>query len=198
MKWGQEIMEFNERLDKIWDRISNKDFLANKGVANEVRYYVFDYEPCDELMIRDKIKALKKQNNPEADGFQIIEYDLYEMIIQILEEKGYLNKCIRFEEEKGMEYLYKAVTKMLRLTNDDNRIVSRIVGNIPNNAVVFLTGVGKVFPFVRAHNIMNNLHQVLDRVPVVMFYPGRWNGQSLSLFGTITDGNYYRAFPLIL
>ncbi|MCI8658743.1 MAG: DUF1788 domain-containing protein [Lachnospiraceae bacterium] len=191
-------MEFNERLDKIWDRISNKDFLANKGVANEVRYYVFDYEPCDELMIRDKIKALKKQNNPEADGFQIIEYDLYEMIIQILEEKGYLNKCIRFEEEKGMEYLYKAVTKMLRLTNDDNRIVSRIVGNIPNNAVVFLTGVGKVFPFVRAHNIMNNLHQVLDRVPVVMFYPGRWNGQSLSLFGTITDGNYYRAFPLIL
>ena len=47
-------MEFNERLDKIWDRISDQDFLANRGVANEVRYYVFDYEPCDELIIRDK------------------------------------------------------------------------------------------------------------------------------------------------
>ena len=81
-------MEFNERLDKIWDRISDQDFLANRGVANEVRYYVFDYEPCDELIIRDKIKALKKKNNPDADGFQIIEFDLYEMVISILEEKG--------------------------------------------------------------------------------------------------------------
>lgn len=191
-------MEFNERLDKIWDRISDEDFLANRGVANEVRYYVFDYEPCDELIIREKIKSLKKQNNPDADGFQIIEYDLYEMIIQILEEKGYIEKCIKFEEQKGMEYLYTAVTKMLRLTNDDNLIVNRIVDNTPSNAVVFLTGVGKVFPFVRSHNVMNNLHQVLDNVPVVMFYPGTWNGQSLSLFGTITDGNYYRAFPLIV
>lgn len=191
-------MEFNERLDKIWDRISDEDFLANRGVANEVRYYVFDYEPCDELIIREKIKALKKQNNPDADGFQIVEYDLYEMVIQILEEKGYIEKCIKFEDDKGMEYLYTAVTKMLRLTNDDNLIVSRILANTPKNAVVFLTGVGKVFPFVRSHNVLNNLHQVLDNVPVVMFYPGTWNGQSLSLFGTITDGNYYRAFPLIV
>ncbi|MDY5217269.1 MAG: DUF1788 domain-containing protein [Lachnospiraceae bacterium] len=191
-------MEFNERLDKIWDRISDQDFLANRGVANEVRYYVFDYEPCDELIIRDKIKALKKQNNPDADGFQIIEFDLYEMVISILEEKGYIDKCVKFEEQKGMEYLYTAVTKMLRLTNDDNLIVNRILESTPENAVVFLTGVGKVFPFVRSHNVLNNLHQVLDSVPVVMFYPGTWNGQSLSLFGTITDGNYYRAFPLIV
>lgn len=191
-------MEFNERLDKIWDRISDQDFLANRGVANEVRYYVFDYEPCDELIIRDKIKALKKQNNPDADGFQIIEFDLYEMVISILEEKGYIDKCVKFEEQKGMEYLYTAVIKMLRLTNDDNLIVNRILESTPENAVVFLTGVGKVFPFVRSHNVLNNLHQVLDSVPVVMFYPGTWNGQSLSLFGTITDGNYYRAFPLIV
>lgn len=191
-------MEFQERLDKIWDRISDEDFLANRGVANEVRYYVFDYEPCDELIIREKVKDLKKHNNPEADGFQIIEFDLYDMVIQILEEKGYLDKCVKFEAEKGMDYLYKAVTKMLRLTNDDNLLVNRIVENTPKDAVVFLTGVGKVFPFVRSHNILNNLHQVLDNVPVVMFYPGTWNGQSLSLFGTITDGNYYRAFPLIV
>ena len=191
-------MEFNERLDKIWGRISDEDFLANRGVANEVRDYVFDYEPCDELIIRDKVEALKKKNNVDADGFQIVEYDLYEMIIEILEKKGYLEKCIQFEEQKGMEYVYKAVTKMLKLTGDDNLIVNHILNNTPKNAVVFLTGVGKVFPFVRSHNVLNNLHQVLDSVPVVMFYPGTWNGQSLSLFGTIADGNYYRAFPLIV
>ena len=154
-------MEFNERLDKIWDRISDQDFLENRGVANEVRYYVFDYEPCDELIIRNKIKALKKQNNPETDGFKIIEYDLYEMVIHILEEKGYIDKCIKFEDQKGMDYLYTAVTKMLRLTNDDNLIVNHIMENTPCNAVVFLTGVGKAFPFVRSHNILNNLGSII-------------------------------------
>lgn len=191
-------MNFQEKIDGIWNRISDAEFLANKGVANEVRYYVFDYEACNELIVRDKIEYLKRQNNVDVDGFQIVEYDLYQMVLDILEERGYVDKCIKFEQTKGRDYLYTAISKMLRLTSDNNLIVNRIVLETPENAVVFLTGVGKVFPFVRSHNVLNNLHQVLDRVPVVMFYPGIWNGESLSLFGTIHDGNYYRAFPLIV
>ena len=193
-------MEFQERLDKIWDRITDEDFLANRGVAGEVRYYIFDYEAVDELIMRERIASLKKRNNPDADGFRIVEFDLYKMVIDILRDKGYIEKCIKYEDTKGLDYVYTAVTKTLRLTNDrdnNNLIINRIIEETPDNAVVFLTGVGKVFPYVRSHNILNNLHQVLDRVPVVMFFPGEWNGQSLSLFGTITDDNYYRAFPLI-
>ena len=190
-------MDFKERLDAIWPRISGREFLENKGVANEVRYYVFDYEACDEQIMRQKIRDLIVQNNPEIDGFQIVEYDIYKMILNILEERGYVEKCIQFEKEKGRYYLYNAISKLLRLTTDNNLIVNRIIENTPENSVVFLTGIGKVYPFVRAHNVLNNLHQVFDKVPVIMFYPGNWNGQSLSLFGTISDGNYYRAFPLI-
>ncbi len=61
-------------VEQIWERITDEDFLANRGVAGEVRYYIFDYEPIDELIIRDKIAALKKQNNPDADGFEIVEF----------------------------------------------------------------------------------------------------------------------------
>ena len=191
-------MEFNEKLDKIWDRISEDKFLKNVGVGGEVRYYVFDYEPMDELIVREKIESLKKKNNPDIDGFQIVEFDLYKLIIEILDDRGYIDKCITFEEGKGCEYLYNAVAKLLRLTNDDNLIVTKIINGTPENSVVILTGVGKAYPFLRSHNVLNNLHQVLDKVPVVMFYPGCWNGRTLSLFGTIDDGNYYRAFPLIV
>ena len=190
-------MEFEEKLDAIWGRISSKDFLENKGVANEVRYYIFDYEACDELIVRQKIRSLQAKNDPEADGFQIVEYDIFNLMLSILEQRRYVDKCIHFEKEKGRDYLSNAIAKTLRLTTDRNLIVNHIVENTPEHAVVFLTGIGKVYPFVRAHNILNNLHQVFDKVPVVMFYPGRWNGQSLSLFGTIFDQNYYRAFPLI-
>ena len=190
-------MEFEEKLDAIWERISSKDFLENKGVANEVRYYIFDYEACDELIVRQKIRSLLAKNDSEADGFQIVEYDIFNLMLSILDQRRYVAKCIRFEKEKGRDYLSNAIAKTLRLTTDRNLIVNHIVENTPEHAVVFLTGIGKVYPFVRAHNILNNLHQVFDKVPVVMFYPGNWNGQSLSLFGTIFDQNYYRAFPLI-
>lgn len=190
-------MEFKEKLDAIWPRISDEKFQENKGTGGEVRYFIFDYEPCDERIMRQKIKDLKKRNNPDADGFTIVEFDLYDMVIDILRERGYLEKCVKYEKEKGREYLYKAISKTLRLTTDQNLIVNRIMEQTPEKSVVFLTGVGKVFPYVRAHNVLNNLHQVFDKVPVIMFYPGNWNGQTLSLFGTIHDGNYYRAFPLI-
>ena len=141
-------MEFQDRLDAIWNRISSREFLENKGVANEVRYYVFDYEACDEQIMRQKIKDLLARNNPETDGFQIVEYDIYKLILSILEERGYVDKCIRFEKEKGREYLYNAISKLLRLTTDNNLIVNRIMENTPENSVVFLTGIGKVYPFV--------------------------------------------------
>jgi hypothetical protein len=67
----------------------------------------------------------------------------------------------------------------------------------PDNAIVLLTGVGKCYPVLRAHKVLNNLHQVLDHVPVVMLYPGSYDGQELVLFGSLKDDNYYRAFRLV-
>ena len=96
-------MEFQDKLDGIWKRISDEEFLANRGVANEVRYYVFDYDASMELVVRRKIELLQKQNNPQADGFEIVVFDLYQMVLDILEERGYVEKCIKFEKTKGRE-----------------------------------------------------------------------------------------------
>ena len=63
--------------------------------------------------------------------------------------------------------------------------------------VVMISGVGRVFPYMRSHNILNNLQHVFDDVPVVLFYPGDYNGQTLTLFEAFMDDNYYRAFNLI-
>lgn len=190
-------MDFKDRLDAIWGRITNPVFLENKGRSNEVRYYLFDYEPQYELAVLRKIADLKKRNHPDADGFQIVEYDIYALVMDILEKRGYVDKCVRFEQERGHAYLFNAIAKLLRLTTEQNLIVQHIVENTPDNAVVFLTGIGKIYPIVRAHNILNNLNQVFDKVPVIMFYPGVWDMQSLSLFGSVKDGNYYQAYPLI-
>ncbi|KAF5087262.1 hypothetical protein DSECCO2_48190 [anaerobic digester metagenome] len=185
------------RLDQIEEKITNEDFLKNKGLGNEVGYYIFDYAPQDELKVRQHIAYLKAKINKSASGVKIVEYDLYQLVISVLKERGYLEKCFLFEQTKGLDYTYQAIIKMLRLTSKSNLLVNYIVEHTPAHSVVFITGVGKCYPIVRSHNVLNNLHQVLDTVPVVMFFPGVYSGQDLQLFGTIKDDNYYRAFKLI-
>lgn len=191
------MTNIESRLDKIEEKITNDDFLKNKGLGNEVGYYIFDYAPRNELIVRGHIAYLKEKINKSSSGLKIVEYDLYNMVIDILKEKGYLEKCFEFEKIKGIDFTYEAIIKMLKLTSKSNLLVNRILENTPPNSVVFITGVGKCYPLVRSHNVLNNLHQVLDSVPVVMFFPGIYSGQDLQLFGTIKDDNYYRAFKLI-
>ena len=82
-------------------------------------------------------------------------------------------------------------------TDELNLIISKIMEINRENSVLFITGLGKCHPIIQGHNILNNLHQVLDDVPVILFYPGVYSGQDLSLFGTIKSQNYYRAFHLV-
>ena len=63
--------------------------------------------------------------------------------------------------------------------------------------VLLITGVGKVYPFMRSHNILDNIQYLFSDIPVLMLYPGTFNGQDLGLFGKFLDGHYYRAFNLI-
>lgn len=187
----------DQRLDKAETIIAQPSFRQNKGLGNEVGYYVFDYPEEQELQVRERVEYIRKKNENSTDGFRVIVFDLYEIIIGILKEKGYLEKCFEFERSKGFDRVSKSVGNMLRISASDSLIVNYIRDNTPPNSVIFLTGVGKCYPILRSHKVLNNLHQVIDNVPVVMFYPGKYDGQELVLFGEIKDDNYYRAFKLV-
>lgn len=191
-------MTLEEKLDRIEEEISKEDFKTNRGLGNEVGYYVFDYPAEEELRIRERIKYLVDKNNVNITGFEIAVYDIYEMMIDYIEEQGLLEACIGMEEQDGMEHLIATVVEFLNMDQEENYFTDFIEEATPENAVVFITGVGKIFPFVRSHDILNRLNQTFDRLPVVLFYPGKYDGQTLVLFGEFKDNHYYRALPLII
>lgn len=190
-------MQIYERLDKILPKLQERRFRENKGLGNEIGFYIFDYDPSDELIVRDHIKYLKHKVNSEDSALEIKEFDLYEIILEVLENKGYLKKVIELEKQRGTEYIINAVKKTLRLTQKNDLVVEYIRNRTEANNIVFLTGVGKAWPIIRSHTVLNSLHSVIDFVPVVMFFPGVYDGLELKLFDEIKDDNYYRAFKLI-
>lgn len=186
-----------KRLDAMERKIKEPGFRSNKGLGNEVGYFVFDYPPDKELLVRERIEYLKAKNNKGADGFELVIFDLYDIMIDILKKENFLEQCFKFEEQKGITRIVKAVGNLIKLNDDGSIIVKHIKQYSPKDSIVFLTGVGKCYPILRSHKVLNNLHQVFDFAPVVMFYPGKYDGQELVLFSEIKDDNYYRAFRLV-
>ena len=187
----------HSRLDQILPKIMDQRFREGRGLGNEIGFYIFDYDPEDELTVREHIAFLKQKVNNDNSEITIREFDLFDITIEILESKGYLDKVFAMESEKGTSAILTPIKKTLRLTQNNDLIVDYIRTRIQDNDVVFLTGVGKVWPIIRSHTILNNLHAVVDNVPLVMFYPGTYSGQDLHLFDEISDENYYRAFTLV-
>lgn len=114
-------------------------------------------------------------------------------MIEIAKEKRIFDRIFDIEKRQGKDTLFKAMTNFAK----PSIFLDKMKHQLGDHNVVFITGVGKVYPFVRSHNILNNLQEVIDKIPVVMFFPGKYDGQSLQLFGKLKDDNYYRAFRLV-
>ena len=181
-----------EELDRIKARLSEPDFLANKGLSNEVGIHVFCYDPKNELIVQEYVRRLKQETNV---SFRIIERDLYEIFLDLLAEKRILQAVPGVEEKRGKDYLLKQLQKVAA----PEALLAKMdyVPHVRGQDVLFMTGIGKIHPFMRSHRMLDSMQAMFADIPIVMFYPGSFNGQSLSLFDEFLDGHYYRAFNLL-
>ena len=121
-------MNIDEKISKIEPKIKEPSFLENKGLSNEVGYYIFDYNPKYELKVRDEVSRLKNKYASDSNySFSIVEFDLYEIIIDILKEKGYLEKVFKFEEKKGIKKPFIFVSNSVSKTSHYQKFVTLLM-----------------------------------------------------------------------
>ena len=185
------MSDIKQKLDKIRERLSDPCFLANKGLSNEVGIHVFCYDPADEIIVREFIAHLKEEKNT---SYHIRECDLYEIFLQLLEDKRVLKSVAALEEKRGSDYLLKQLQK---IATPEALLEYMKYEPHEHGDVLVLTGIGKIYPFMRSHKMLDSMQHLFEDIPIVMFYPGSFNGQDLGLFGRFLDGHYYRAFNLL-
>lgn len=187
----------NDRFVELEDRMISVESLTRYGTANDLKFYIFDYNPKDELIVRKENKKIVERN------INIVEFDLYEMMMQIIEDEGYMNDILRMEKEYDRNLLLSEIFQpLLSVEEEDNSMIRMFKERADDtgNKIVLITGVGKAYPIIRSHSILNNLQSIFRRNPVVMMYPGRYETKktmTLRLFERLDDDNYYRAFPLV-
>ena len=184
-----------QRLNEVLPKITSDEFLSSKGLGNEIAFYIFDYPPTEELRIREHIQFLMAHIPKLKPELRVKHVNLFELIVDHLKQRNLLERSFKMQKGKGDEALEKALSSPLK----PERLVQIFaeVAQPRDQDLVIVSGVGNVWPLVRSHTLLNNLQTVMDQTPLVMFYPGRYDGQTLRLFGKIKSKNYYRGFKLV-
>ncbi len=185
------MKDIKERLDLIKARISEEDFLANRGLGNEVGFYFFCYAPEEEMVVQRFLETLQKG---KLEPYRIIAHDIYEVFLEILEDKRVLKNVATLEERKGREHL---LTQIQKIATPAAFIEKMNYAPHEFGDVLVLSGIGKVFPYIRSHTLLESMQVYFSDIPVVIFYPGKYDGVSPRLFDKFSDGHYYRAFDLL-
>ena len=187
--------DITTKFTNIFNKISNPSFLKKEGISGEISFYISPYDPHQELAVQESIKGLIKKL--ENKGIIVLELNLYDLICEILETNGGMERMFKIEQIKSKEKFIRALQSTLNIHQVLMPAISQKIA-IAEAQVYFLTGIGLVYPYFRSHNILNNLQNIAKEAPMVAFFPGEYNGFSLNLFGLLKDDNYYRAYNIDL
>jgi hypothetical protein len=189
-------LSLDERLNQILPRITSRDFLDSKGLGNEIGFWVFDYPPERELDVGDFLAGTVLPTiSKQVPVIHTATIDLFKLVTELLEERNLLDKAMAMQQMKGDETTLAALRSVLKEDKIAQMIATQY--DIPHLDLLILTGVGAVYPMLRTHTLLSALHPIMGKTPLLMFFPGRYDGHSLRLFNTLTEDHYYRAFRLV-
>ena len=187
---------FEERLNGILPKLTSLDFLRNQGLGNEIGFWIFDYPPEQEMAMRDflhdvVVPALEKHQ----PAIRSAAVNLFDLTIGLLEDRKLLDKALDMQRTQGDAKTPESLRRVLK----EDRLAERLVAqhDINNLDLLLLWNVGGVYPMLRTHTLLSALHPLMKDTPLVMFFPGKYDGYSLRLFNKLAEDHYYRAFRLI-
>lgn len=189
-------LTFEERLNQILPKISSSDFLNSKGLGNEIGFWIFDYPVEREMEMREFLCHTIFPNLAKSQPLiRAVEVNLFTLILELLSDRKLLDKVLAMQLTKGDDAVLTALRPVLKEDKLADKLMSNI--NINDIDVLILHGVGSAYPMIRTHTLLSALHPLMGKVPLLMFYPGKYDGHSLRLFNQLSEEHYYRAFRLV-
>jgi hypothetical protein len=188
-----------ERVEHLFKVVTSERFLTKQGPGNEVPFYICPYPAEDGLsMVEDRLGLITRIKHA---GVTVLDLSLYDLSLSILEERGILQQVIEMEQGTEKAELRELLQSVLDPEANLTPKIGESIRTTPHD-VIFLSGVGEVYPYIRSHNVLNNLQSTAKDKPTVLFFPGSYThslavGASLDLFGVLHDDKYYRAYDIL-
>jgi len=193
-----EQFSIQDTYDHLLKLISSDRFLQKQGLGNEVPFFICPFPP-QKAQEMEKLRV-QLRNKLEQQGIRILDINLYDLAIELLKKRNIWDSILETEQTVDKEQLKELLQGVLDTQTHLIPAIAEKMGLTPFD-VMFVSGVGEVFPYIRSHTVLNNLQSTAKEQPTVMFFPGCYThslegGASLDLFGRLHDDKYYRAFNI--
>jgi len=185
------MSNIKERLDQLRELVQDPDFLTGKGLSNEVNIRIFCYDAEEEMIVQHFIDQIK--TDPSLDC-RLIECNLYKTFLSICDDLDITDAIPDMEEADGGAFLLEQLHSAI---GEDEYIEKIQYAPHETGDVLMLTGVGDAFPFMRVHSLLEALQPYFSDIPILVMYPGEFDGHHLKLFDRLQPNDYYRAFNII-
>lgn len=186
------------RFDHLLSVLSSQRFLRLEGLGNEVPFFIAPFQPMESQEIERMRRQLVKQLDQSA--ISVLDINLYDLSREILIAEGDWDYWMQNESSVTKDVLKQELQGVL---DSESVLIPAIAQKMAEDRfdILFISGVGEVFPYIRSHNVLNNLQKIAKQQPTLMFFPGQYShslesGASLDLFGKLRDDKYYRAFNI--
>ena len=187
-----------DRFNHLLEVISHDNFLDMQGIGNEVPFFICPFNPKEALEMESIEKNLLK--NLKQKEISVLSINLYDLVIEMMNKEGdwdYYNQNESSLKKKDL------LNELRGLLDVEDYLVPFIEEKMNESSfkVMFISGIGQVFPYIRAHKLLNNLQKSAKNHPTLMFFPGEYShtaagGASLNLFNKFSADHYYRAFNI--
>lgn len=182
------MADIKERLDNLRIHIQEQEFLKGKGLSNEVNIRIFCYDAEDEMIVQQFVDQL---TTDQSVGCNIVECDLYKTFLTLCDDIDITDAIAEMEETDGKDFLLEQLHSAI----GEGEFIEKMQyePHRPGD-VLLLTGVGDVFPFMRVHSLLEALQPHFSDIPILVMYPGTFDGSYVRLFDKLPPNAYYRAF----
>ena len=182
------MADIKERLDNLRAHIQEPDFLEGKGLSNEVNIRIFCYDAEDEMTVQRFIEQITTDQTLTCN---LVECNLYETYLSLCEDIDIMDAIPEMEEADGKDFLLEQLHSAI----GEGEFIDKIQYSPHKKGdILMLTGVGDVFPFMRVHSLLEALQPHFSDIPILVMYPGSFDGSYVRLFDKLTPNAYYRAF----
>ena len=188
-----------QRVEHLFEVVTSQRFLTKQGLGNEVPFFICPFPAEEGLSMNEDRRALVTRITHA--GVKVLDLSLYDLSLGILEERDILDRVLEIEPESEKSEIRELLQSVLDPTANLIPKIGKAIADTDHD-VIFLSGVGEVYPYIRSHNVLNNLQSTAKDKPTVLFFPGSYThalatGASLELFGRLHDDKYYRAFNIL-
>ena len=189
-------------LERLVEVLGDPNFLAARGIGNEVPLFIQPYDPAREDALRRTVETVASRLR--TSGITVVTLDLFDLVLEELEERGMLGELL--ENEPHYEKI-ELLETLQNLSDPNTHLVPRLIRKLggEETQLALVTGSGRVYPFLRTHSVLEALQPAMPDHPVVFFFPGEYvqdpsGGSHLRLFGRVSGQGitnpYYRAINL--